>query len=215
MKRLLLVALLLPAALLAKSDSPGAQLIAADDALAIAIQRDGSWTAFRAFALPQTEIFGPRRVKALAIGANTPDPPYTLVSKPEQAWISCDGTAGATYGSTSIPAYKFKGWYQTIWAKVANGSYRMLLKLPTSVPGKLFSKPGRRGMRAACTGKPSLPVTAPAVGTDFKVGASQDQTLIWSSSVSDKGEVRLVVSLWDGAKHVPVLEGVEPAREPR
>jgi hypothetical protein len=216
MKRFFLIALALPSALLAGKADPGAPVVAADAAYDRAARQDGTWTATRAIALPQSEMFIPERVKTLEYGAKAPNPPWTTTARAEHAWISCDGTIGVTQGKWTIREDRDTGWYEIIWAKMRNGSYRILLQNAGKLPRRLFSRPGRKGMRAACTGKPPpLPILAPAVGTDLKLGASHDQTLIWSSAVSEAGEVRIVISLWDGAKHVPVLEDVAPAPAPR
>ena len=212
MKRLALLGVLVPAVLLAKSDQPGAALVAADEAFAKMARNQGEWTAFRSFAGPRSEMFAPRRVLVSEFGKGLPDPKVATRWRPEQAWISCDATVGVTFGRWSLPGSKMHGWYETVWAKMRDGSYKMLLRHAWDVPRQLLAKPGRKGARGACTGKPGLPIVAPDVGTDFKFGASYDQTLIWSSAVSAQSEVRIVVSLWDGTRHVPVL--VDPAPNP-
>lgn len=216
MRRLALIALLLPAGLLAKADGPGAPLVAADEAYTRAIQRDGTWAAARAFALPQSEMFIPKRVRTLEYGKDLPEPPYKTNSRTEQAWISCDSSVGVTLSRWKIAKYGLQGWVEVVWARMSDGSYRILLQQAGTLPRKLFSHPGRKGARAACAGKPPpLPIMAPAVGTDFKLGASYDQTMIWSSAVTEQGEVRIVVSLWNGTVHEPVLEDVAPAAPAR
>ena len=208
-KRLVLIALAVPTALLAGKSDPGAPLVAADDAFSKA---GGNWGAISAFSLNQTEFLTPRRVRALGVETGN----YRTFSKAEQAWISCDGTAGVTYGTWQLDRTTIRGWYQTVWARIGDGSYRMLLKHSADSKSRLFSRPGRKGMRAACGGNPPpLPLVAPDVGTDFKLGASHDQTLIWSSAVSAEGDVRIVISLWNGKTFDPVLEDVAPAPAPR
>ena len=215
-KHAALMALVLPSTLLAGKSNPGAPLVSADDAFAKSAQRVGEWTAFRAVAVPQSEMFAPKRVKIIEFGLGLPNPPVATRWRAEQAWLSCDGTVGLTFGRWTLPGTGERGWYEALWGKLANGSWRILLRHAGTTERNLFSRPGRKGMRAACTGMPPpLPIVAPAVGTDFKLGASYDQTLIWSSAVSEKGEVRIVISLWDGARHVPVLEDVAAAPSPR
>lgn len=212
MKRFLLLAVALPSALLAGRSDPGAPFVAADEAYSQSSVRDGAWTAARRFSIAQTETFVPRRVKMLEYGKDEPDPPYAMSWKTEHAWTSCDGTIGVTYGTWKVAGLKLGGWYESVWTRMRDGSFRILMRHANDTPIKLFSKPGRKGMRAACGGpKPSLPITAPDVGTDYKLGASNDQTLVYSSAVSAKGEVRIVISLWNGTAFVPVLEDVAPA----
>lgn len=216
-KRLALLALVLPGALLAGKANPGAPLIAADLAYADMARTDGEWTATRAVSLPQTEVFTPWRRAVLELGKGQRDPSIPMRWKPEQAWISCDGTAGVTFGTWHRPDGQItRGWYEKVWVKMRSGEYKLLLNHGGNAPRRMTTKPGRKGQRAACGGNPPpLPIVAPAEGTDFKLGASHDQTLIWSSAVSPKGEVRIVISLWNGKTFDPVLEDVAPAPNPR
>lgn len=205
-----------PALALAGSGGPGAPVVAADRAFAQAMQRQGEWTAFRAASLPQSEMFVPQRVKVLEFGKDRPDPPRATRWNVEQAWISCDGTVGVSYGRWSLPGSSQRGWYEAIWVQLRGGQYRLLLHRAGAEPRKLSSHPGLKGMRAACSGGAMpFPIAAPDVGTDLKLGASHDQTLTWSSAVNREGALRIVVTLWDGARHTTVLEDVAPAPAPR
>jgi hypothetical protein len=215
-KRLLLGAVLVPSALLAASDRPASAIVAADRAYDKSAGHNGEWTAMRAAALPASEMLVPQRVKVLEFGRGLPDPEVATRWHIEQAWISCDGTVGVSAGRWTIPRSTLRGWYEAIWARMSDGSYRMLLHHGGSLPRILASKPGPDGMRAACGGSPPpLPIVAPAEGVDFRMGASHDQSLIWSSAVNPAGRVRIVISLWDGTRHVPVLEDVAPEPVPR
>jgi hypothetical protein len=204
MKRFLLIGLAVPTALLAGKSDPGAPLVAADDAFSKA---GGNWGAISAFSLNQTEFLTPRRVRALGVETGN----NRKFNKAEQAWISCDGTAGVTYGTWQLDRTTIRGWYQTVWARIGDGSYRMLLKHSADSKSRLFSRPGRKGMRAACTGKPFIAIQAPAEGDDFKFGASNDNSLNWTSLVTKQGDVQIVVRIWDGQDFVPVLEDVAHA----
>lgn len=210
-RALLLAALALTAAPL-RAGSPGAALIAADRAYAETARRSGEWTATRAVSVPQSEMFVPQRVKVLEFGKGLPDPKVATRWRAEQAWIACDSTVGVTYGRWSIPGTRQRGWYEAIWAQAGNGGYKLLLRHGGPLQRRLLVRPGRKGSRAGCGGNPPpLPIVAPAPGEDFRIGASRDQTLIWSSAVSAEGDIRIAISLWDGTTHVPVLEDVAPA----
>ena len=215
MKRFVILLAVLPTTLLAGKSDPGAPFIAADEAYDKDIQANGEWAAAFRLALPQSETFVPQRVKVLELGKGRSAPPPRRI-KPEHAWVSCDGTVGVTVGSWRLPDTSYQGWYESIWVKMEDGSYKILLRRAQTKGPKLYSQPGRKGMRAACTGKaPPLPIVAPDVGTDFKMGASHDQTLIWSSAVSAKGAVRIVISIWNGKTFDPVLEDVALPPAPR
>lgn len=215
MKRFLLLTLALPTALLAGKSDPGAVLVAADEAFSREAQRDGNWTAARRMALPQSETFAPGRVKVLEFGKDMADPPFKQSWKPDHVWISCDGTAGITFGSWKIEGSNLKGSYESVWGQMADGSYRVLLRRGGFERRKLHSRPGRNGMRATCTGKPFMAIQAPAEGDDFKFGSSNDMTINWTSLVTKPGEVQIVVRIWNGDDFVPVLEDVAPAPAPR
>lgn len=204
-RRLVLLGGLVPSALLASAERPGAAVVAADRAFAAMAQSQGEWTAFRAVTAPHAEMFVPQRAEMLAFGKDRPDPAIATRWAPEQAWLSCDGTIGVTMGRWSLPGTAARGWYEAVWAQGRGGGYNLLLRRGGTEPRQLLSKPGRKGLRASCTGIPGLPISAPAEGTDLKLGAAHDQTLIWSSAVEPAGGITVVVSLWDGTRHVPVL----------
>lgn len=204
-------AALLPIAAGAGLSDPAAVLVSTDRAFATAAHSQGEWTAFRAFADPHAELFVPQRVQLGEFGAGRADPAVATRWKPEQAWISCDGSAGITFGRWHLPGSPMRGWYEAVWGRTGNGSYKLMLRRAGSETRRVLAKRAR----ATCTGKPGLPITAPDVGTDFRLGASRDQTLIWSSAVSADGRVRIVVSLWDGARHQPVLVDEAPPAMPR
>ena len=216
MKRFFLLALILPGTLLAGRADPGAPLVAADTAFGKDTEKRGTWTAIRAVALPQGEIFVPERANILEYGRDAPNPRYVTKSRTEHAWISCDGTVGVTLTRWTIPKFKEQGWAETVWAKDSRGRWGILLLNGSAAERKLYSRPGRKGMRAACSGTaPPLPIVAPDVGVDYKMGASHDQTLIWTSAVTREGDLRIVISLWNGKTFDPVLEDVAQASNAR
>ena len=212
---LLLLLAALPSGVWANTDQPGAPLIAVDRAFAAAAHSTGEWTAFRNFAASHAEMFVPQRVKLSEFGKDRNDPAVATRWSPAQAWISCDGTAGLTFGRWHVPGSRQRGWYEAVWAQVNGGGYKLLLRRGGAQPRQLLAKPGIRGARSACSGKPGLPISAPAEGTDLKFGASRDQTLIWSSAVDRAGAVTITAAQWDGKRHVPVLIDTAPPANTR
>ena len=202
---LLLLGALAPSALTGAAQRPGAAVVAADQAYAALAQSHGEWTATRAVAAPHGEMFVPRRVEVQTFGKALPDPAVATRWTPQQAWLSCDGTVGVTFGRWSLPGTEQRGWYEAVWVQLRSGGYKLLLRRGGTNRRQLLSKPGLKGLRAACTGTPGLPISAPPAGTDYKLGAAHDQSLIWSSAVDDAGNISVIVSRWNGAKHVPVL----------
>ena len=217
-KPLLLLVALLPGTALAAPDrpgaGPGAEVIAADRAYAALAQAQGERAATRAVSAPHAEVFAPRRIAVQALGQALPAPRLAARWSPDHAWLSCDGTAGITYGRWSPPGTTQRGWYEAVWVQLRSGGYKLLLRHTGTAAPKLLSKPGTKGARAACSGRPGLPISAPAEGTDFKFGASRDQTLIWSSAVDRAGAVTITAARWDGTRHVPVLIGLQANARP-
>lgn len=201
----------LPGLARAETAAPASAVVEADRAYAAAVKAHGEWSALRAVSVPQSEMFVPRRVRVLDFGRNLPDPPHGTRWRAQQAWISCDGTAGVTFGRWSIPHQRQRGWYEAVWARAQDGTYRMLLHHGGTQRRNLFARPGLKGQQASCAGRPPLALAAPAEGVDLKFGAAHDQTLLWSSAVDAQGALRIAVSLWDGQRHVSVLEDVAPA----
>ena len=206
----LIAVLALPLLAAAGPEPVGAPLVAADRALEMAARQSGEWTAFRAAALPQTELFVPQRVRLLEFGRGQADPAVSTRWKPQQVWTSCDLSVGVTFGKWWLPGTRQHGWYETVWVRTRGGGYRILLRRAGPEQRKLYARPGLKGVRAACAGRPPLPIAAPAEGIDRRIGASGDQTLVWTSSVDSGGAVRIEVAAWDGTAHVPVLEDVAP-----
>ena len=79
-------------------------------------------------ALPESETFAPARVKVLEFGKDRADPRFAQSWKPAHVWISCDGTAGIAIGTGKINQTDLKGSYESVWGRMADGSYRVVLR---------------------------------------------------------------------------------------
>lgn len=95
-------------------------LIAADIAFARLAREKGQWTAFRETADDAAEMFEGKRVLAKAALKDRADPPAPVRWAPQSAWISCDGTAGLTFGAWQGAAGG-TGEYVTVWQRQFKG----------------------------------------------------------------------------------------------
>jgi len=126
-------------------------------------QKQGQWTAFRAFAAPDALFFAPGPVNAQQWLKDRKDPPAAVHWWPARSWVSCDGQTAINIG----PAlYGTKGYslFTTVWQRQRDGSWKWLLdqghRLPRAYPT------GERPVvsRAACTGRPNIAEVAPPIG---------------------------------------------------
>ena len=95
-------------------------LIAADIAFARLAREKGQWTAFREMADDAAEIFEPARALAKTALKDRADPPVPVQWATRAAWISCDGSAGLTYGGWT-GATGGNGEYVTVWQSQTKG----------------------------------------------------------------------------------------------
>ncbi len=183
--------------------NPGA-VVAAEIAFNQLAQDKGQWTAFRATAAPEAEMFVPQRVKALDFLKGKPDPQHAVKWQPHLVWSSCDGSIAVTHGAWQ--RQDSTGYFTTVWARGMDGGYRWILDHGDRLPVPLFAPDMIKSKVAECGGKPGVPITAPAEGVDFKQGVSRDQTLIVSSAVAPDGGRTVTVRLWNGSTHETVLQ---------
>lgn len=118
-------------------------LIAAESAFSRAAREKGQWTAFAETAAETAEMFVPERVLAKVWLKGRANPPSPVQWQPSAVWISCDGSAGVTFGAFhgngGIPQ---SGWFSTVWQRQKKGGYKWLLdkggKLTEPLPGADF-----------------------------------------------------------------------------
>ena len=97
----------------------------AERAFAAMAQRDGQWTAFRAFADPQALMFVPAPANAQPWLAGRADPPTAIVWSPARVFTACDGSLAISTGPWT--AGKAHGTFTTVWRRQADGSWKWLL----------------------------------------------------------------------------------------
>ena len=229
MKRLILIAVLLatacsggpprqryPGVALRPAANPSA-VIAAEIGFAQLAQEKGQWTAFRATATQDAEMFVPQRTNAQAWLKGRADPPKAIRWQPYQVWSSCDGSFAVTRGGWTTD--QGAGFFNTVWQRQEDGGYKWVLDLgddaqaqstpPEMIAAKVATCPARGGQR------PALTVPIPDAGVDSRTATSRDGTLGWTSEVLEGGKHRFVVQLWNGQGFDRVLDTAAPAGAPR
>ena len=163
---LLLLALTAPA--MAKAQPLGAQrvvtpagnpsaLIAAEIAFARAAREKGQWTAFAETAAEEAEMFAPQRVPAKAWLKGRANPPAAVQWQASAAWISCDGSAGVTFGAYQAGAddKAAGGWFSTVWQRQRKkGDYKWVLDQGGALAARLAGADFITGKVADCPPRP-------------------------------------------------------------
>lgn len=220
MKRLILITVLLASACASgppRQRYPGVNLrpaatpsevIAAEIGFAALAQEKGQWTAFRATATPDAEMFVPQRVNAQAWLKGKADPPKAIKWQPYQVWSSCDGSYAITRGGWTTD--QGAGFFNTVWQRQKDGGYKWVLDLgddrqaastpPEMIAAKVATCPARGAAR------PALAVTIPAEGVDSRTAMASDGTLAWTSEVLPDGKHRFTVMAWNGKQFDTVLD---------
>ncbi len=188
-------------------------VIAAELAFNRLAQEKGQWTAFRETMAKDAVMFEPARVSAAEFLKGKADPAKSVTWQPHQVWASCDGSAGITHGAWQA-GDKLHGYFTTVWLRQADGKFKWVLDhgVPTQSP--LVAAEMITAKTADCQGAPSVPLSAPPIGADMKVGVSRDQTLQWTSIVNADMSRSIQVRSWDGTKFNDVLTDVVAAPKP-
>ena len=179
-------------------------VVDAERAFAATAARDGQWTAFRAYAAPEATMFVPQPVNAQAWLNDRKDPPRSIEWWPTAAWISCDGTLAVTHGGWRR-ADGSVGFFSTVWRREIDGRWRWIVDGGDAVRKPLPHPDAPAIRRASCTAV----TPQPAGLTDARHGAGTavDRSLSWGWAFNATGKTRVFdVELWDGKRHVAVLE---------
>lgn len=209
-------------------------LIAADLAFSRLAREKGQWTAFRETADETAEMFEGGRKLAKTLLKDRKDPPAPVSWAPQSAWISCDGTAGLTYGGWHGPSGG-DGEYVTVWQRQFKGKvdWKWVLDdgqdLATPLrevdwaQGTVADCPARRRPEGAPPPPPAgskrerkedskLPPLRPLAGAipaseggDSKEGQSRDGSFAWRSTVMPDGSRRFTAWVWKDGRMLEVM----------
>jgi hypothetical protein len=214
-------------------------LIAAEIAFARLAREKGQWTAFAETAAEEAEMFVPQRVAARAWLKGRANPPSAVQWQSSTVWISCDGSAGATFGG--YQAGSANGWFSTVWQRQRKkGDYKWVLDQGGDLAAPLAGSDFMTGKVADCPPRlrrdplaeapprppkpdkdappPLRPLAGPIPpfagpeGSDSKDGRSIDGTLAWRSTVLPGGTREWTVWLWQGGRMTEVLKRTELAK---
>jgi hypothetical protein len=179
-------------------------VIAAEIAYNQLAQEKGLWTATRATMGRDAVMFVPERVLAADWLKGKVDPPKSVTWQPYQVWTSCDGSAGVTHGAIQLSKGK-QGYFTTVWFRQPDGKFKWIvdhmdvLEKPLAAPEMIVAK------TATCTGRVSVPISAPPEGVEMRVGTARDQTLNWTTMVNADLSRSVSIQTWNGTEFVEVL----------
>ncbi len=216
-------------------------LIAAESAFARLAREKGQWTAFAATSTEDAEMFVPQRTLAKTWLKGRANPQQAVQWQPSTVWMSCDGSAGVTFGGYHAGgADKTSGgWFSTVWQRQRKkGDYKWVLDQGGDLTAPLGGADFITGKVADCPSRPHrdpladappkpkrgdppppprrlagpIPPLVAVPGSDSKDGRSIDGTLAWRSTVLPGGTREWTVWLWQDGKMNEVLRRTEVAK---
>ena len=139
----------------------------AERAFADMAQKQGQWTAFRAYAAPEALMFVPAERNAQEWLKGRRDPPASVHWWPARSWVSCDGKVAVNIGPALYGASGF-GSFTTVWQRQPDGGWKWLLDQGHQLPRALAAGETAKVTRASCAGRPAIlgaaPTAEPASG---------------------------------------------------
>ena len=167
-------------------------------------QRAGQWTAFRATAAPDAILLSPEPVRVLEALRDKQDPPRSATWQPSAAFLSCDGTAGATMGPWQRPTSV--GYFATIWTRQAR-QWRWKVDMGDSLEAAWPPAPADVKIKRASCSRPNRS-KLPHLGRLPKMGrgSSTDRSLEWVWWSTSKDRSGLKVFLWNGTRYTTVID---------
>lgn len=185
--------------------SPAA-IVAADVALSQLAQRKGQWAALRDTATEDALMFVPQPI--VARNWLKAQPPTTKPTswKPQQVWLSCDGSLAVSYGNTRLAAGG-PGYYTNVWQRQKQGDYKWVMTQSDGLAAALAEPEmigagvatcDRNARPPAVFASKAPPTPEPAFPAGTRGGWSEDRTLSWAVSIDATCGRTLTVSLYRG-----------------
>lgn len=178
-------------------------------------QRDGQWTAARAYAAPDAVMFTPKAIWARDFLESRKDPPAATRWSPNASYVSCDGRIAVNTGPWQNPDGGQSGFFTTVWQQ-EKGHWRWVSDGRHTLKKPLTAKKTPIVRKASCRGRapgPPLMATPPttkgpggASPDDFGRGYSNDRTLGWDWRVGPKGVRQFRTFLWTGRGYTLALD---------
>lgn len=132
-----------------------ASAIDAERAFADMAQKDGQWTAFRAYAAPDALMFVPGAKNAQEWLKDRKDPPVSVHWWPALSWVSCDRTMAVNVGP-ALYGIRGNGTFTTVWKRQGDGSWKWVLDQGHQLPRALPAGERPRLTSASCRGRPDI-----------------------------------------------------------
>ena len=108
---------------LAAAGAAAPTAIDAERAFSRDAQKNGQWTASRAYADPDAVIFTPQAIWARDFLKGKKDPPTAIRWSPNASYISCDGRVAVNTGPWQDASGRQNGFFTTVWQQ-ENGQWR-------------------------------------------------------------------------------------------
>ncbi len=201
--------------ILAAAGAAAPTAIDAERAFSRAAQRNGQWTASRAYADSDAVIFTPQAVWARDFLKGRKDPPAAIRWSPNASYISCDGRVAVNTGPWQDASGRQHGFFTTVWNQ-DEGQWRWVSNGRHSLKRPIAARKTPIVRKGSCEGRaPGPPLRAPpttkkgpggVAPDDFGRGYSEDRTLGWDWRVGPNGARRLRTYLWNGRGYTVALD---------
>ncbi len=178
-------------------------------------QKNGQWTASRAYADRDAVIFTPQAIWARDFLKGRKNPPAAIRWSPNASYVSCDGRVAVNTGPWRDASGRQFGFFTTVWEK-ENDQWRWSSYGRHTLKRPLAARQTPTMRKGSCEGRaPGPPLIAPpsskkgaggAAPDDFGRGYSSDRTLGWDWRVGANGVRRFRTYLWNGRRYVVALD---------
>jgi hypothetical protein len=173
-------------------------------------QRNGQWTAARAYADPDAVIFMPQAVWARDFLKGRKDPKASIRWSTNASYVSCDGRVAVNTGPWRSADGRHTGFFTTVWQQ-ENGRWRWISHGRHTLKQPLAARRLPVVQKGSCRGRASAPplMKPPSAKKgpggvapdDFGRGHSNDRTLGWDWRVGPNGVRQFRTFLWTGRRH--------------
>ena len=182
--------------------------VQAERDFASAAQKNGQWTAFRAYLAPDAVMFTPEVNQAADWLKDKSDPKIAVQWWPSKTLVSCDGKVAVNTGSWVRSVQKTAGYFTTVWAEQPDASWKWLLDHGDTVANGRRIEDPLVIRRASCRNNPEQS-KGQALTVERKgwgAGLSPDRTLIWKYEVAQNNDRVVKVWLWNGRTYRLALQ---------
>lgn len=177
-------------------------------------QRNGQWTASRAYADPDAVMFTPQAIWARDFLKDIKDPPAATRWSPNASYVSCDGLIAVNTGPWRSADGRQNGFFTTVWEQ-DEGQWHWIFDSRHTLRTPLAARKRPDVHKGSCRGRAAGPplMATPSIKRgprgeapdDFGRGHSGDQTLGWDWRVGPNGVRTFRAFLWTGRGYTLAL----------